>query len=583
LGKSGRINTKIEREQLMCGIAGVLGAAASENTIAQLLEKQRHRGPDAEQFWVESGIALGHNRLSIIDLSEEANQPMSSQNGRFIMVFNGEIYNYKELQKELTAFTFRTSSDSEVLLAAYQKWGTAMLSKLNGMFSIAIWDTVKQELFLARDRFGVKPLYYSFHEGSLYFASEIKSLFHAGIPKVMHTSVWAAYFLKGSYGMPDETFWQGIHQLRGGYYTTIASHKLEVEPVQWYDFVKNINETPRLTATALREQYEALLHDAIRLRFRADVPIGMNISGGLDSSILLAMVNAYLPSNQKIDAFTFYSNNQAYDELNWVEDLVANTGYDLNKVLFTPGAVPDLIQKISYYQDEPFGGFPTLAYSLLFEQARTKKIPVILDGQGMDEAWAGYDYYFSGNNSLIQGVTTSPVHPEIIHKSFLGQKIPENYGAPFDNALQNLQYRDLFYTKIPRALRFNDRISMMYGIELREPFLDYRLVELAFAQGVEMKYNGTDSKWMLREIVKDKFDNTIVFAPKKALQTPQREWIGKELQSEFHEYIHEFAKFDFVNCEQVLAIWEQYCKGNNDNSFYIWQWVNSLFLLQKSQ
>lgn len=566
----------------MCGIAGVLGAAASENTIALLLEKQRHRGPDAEQFWSQSGIALGHNRLSIIDLSDAANQPMYSHDRKYIMVFNGEIYNYKELKNELSEFHFATTSDSEVLLAAYQKWGVAMLSKLNGMFSIAVWDCEKQELFLARDRFGVKPLFYSFHEGSLYFASEIKSLFHVGIPKVMHTPVWAAYFLKGSYGMPDETFWQGIQQLRGGYYAIVSPKDFNVVPKQWYDFVKNIHETPKLSVSNLRESYEALLHDAIRLRFRADVPIGMNISGGLDSSILLAMVNAHLPSAQRIDAFTFYSNDKAYDELEWVENLVSNTSYTLNKVLFTPNAVPDLIQKISYYQDGPFGGFPTLAYSLLFEQARAKNIPVILDGQGMDEAWAGYDYYFSGSNSLIQGVSTSPVHPEIIHKEFLDQAHPESYGAPFDNTLQNLQYRDLFYTKIPRSLRFNDRISMMYGVELREPFLDYRLVELAFAQDAAMKHDGKNSKWMLREIVKDKFDNTIVYAPKKALQTPQREWIGEQLQKEFNEWVHQFAQFDFVNAKQVLKIWDDYCKGNRDNSFYIWQWINSVFVLLKS-
>lgn len=566
----------------MCGIAGVLGAAASENTIALLLEKQRHRGPDAEQFWSQSGIALGHNRLSIIDLSDAANQPMYSHDRKYIMVFNGEIYNYKELKNELSEFHFATTSDSEVLLAAYQKWGVAMLSKLNGMFSIAVWDCEKQELFLARDRFGVKPLFYSFHEGSLYFASEIKSLFHVGIPKVMHTPVWAAYFLRGSYGMPDETFWQGIQQLRGGCYAIVSPKDFNVVPKQWYDFVKNIHETPKLSVSNLSESYEALLHDAIRLRFRADVPIGMNISGGLDSSILLAMVNAHLPSAQRIDAFTFYSNDKAYDELEWVENLVSNTSYTLNKVLFTPNAVPDLIQKISYYQDGPFGGFPTLAYSLLFEQARAKNIPVILDGQGMDEAWAGYDYYFSGSNSLIQGVSTSPVHPEIIHKEFLDQAHTESYGTPFDNTLQNLQYRDLFYTKIPRSLRFNDRISMMYGVELREPFLDYRLVELAFAQDAAMKHDGKNSKWMLREIVKDKFDNTIVYAPKKALQTPQREWIGEQLQKEFNEWVHQFAQFDFVNAKQVLKIWDDYCKGNRDNSFYIWQWINSVFVLLKS-
>jgi len=204
-----------------------------------------------------------------------------------------------------------------------------------------------------------------------------------------------------------------------------------------------------------------------------------------------------------------------------------------------------------------------------------------LDGQGMDEAWAGYDYYFTNSNFLIQGLTSNPVHPECIDPELLAQKQIEIYDKPFESQLQNLQYRDLLYTKIPRALRFNDLVSMMYGIELREPFLDYRLVELAFAQEDALKHNGTDSKWLLREIVKDKFNSTIVYAPKKALQTPQREWIGMQLQGAFNDWIHQFSKLDFVNRKQVLSIWDQYCKGNNDNSFYIWQWVNSLFLLQK--
>ena len=566
----------------MCGIAGVLGAAASENTIVKLLEKQRHRGPDAFLSWCQPGLALGHNRLSILDLSQAANQPMVSANGRYVMVFNGEIYNYKELQKELLNYPFSTTSDTEVLLAAYQEWGVAMLPKLNGMFSIAIWDTQKKELFLARDRFGVKPLYYTFYKGSLYFSSEIKALFHAGVPKIMNESVWAAYYKKGSYGLPNRTFWKDIDQLPGGNYVLISTPSFAIQPVLWYDFVHQIKNTPKLAVGELKETYEALLLDAIRLRFRSDVAVGMNISGGLDSSILLAMVSNHLPSNAQIDAFTFYSNDPKYDELSWVKDLISNTGYPLNNVLFTPNAIPDLIQKVSYYQDEPFGGFPTLAYSLLFEQARAKNIPVILDGQGMDEAWAGYDYYFSESNFLIQGITTNPVHPECIDPELLAKKQIEMYARPFDSALQNLQYRDLFYTKIPRALRFNDRVSMMHSVELREPFLDYRLVELAFAQDDTMKHNGTDSKWLLREIVKDKFNNSIVYAPKKALQTPQREWIGRELKSACNDWIRQFSEFDFVNRKQVLLIWDDYCKGNQENSFYIWQWINSVFLLQQN-
>ena len=564
----------------MCGIAGVFSPNFSlENRkvkLEKMLEVQQHRGPDATEQWHDAFCSLGHNRLSIIDLSSEANQPMKSSCGRYVVVFNGEIYNYLEIKKELAPFfSFQTQSDTEVLLNAYIHWGTDFLHRLNGMFSIAIWDIQLQNLFIARDRFGVKPFYFYADAHQFTFASEIKTLWASGVSKSPNKKVWANYLSFGTYGLPNETFWEGIHQLPAGHFAIISKENLiTFQQKCWYDFVQRIKNTPVLEASELKKQYELLLNDAIQLRFRADVPLGMNVSGGLDSSTLIALIHKNLPVSKNIEAFTFYCNDSNYDELPWVKLLLQDKTYPLNKVLLEVQAVPDLIKELSKNQDEPFGGFPTLAYSLLFKEARKKGIKVLLDGQGMDEAWAGYDYYFNQSGSVIQGVSTSPVRPEVLVDSFRVHAEKDSYPKPFASELQNMQYRDLFYTKIPRALRFNDRISMLHGTELREPFLDYRIVELAFAQKDEVKFNQGKTKWMLRQISQELLANQVALAPKRPLQTPQREWIANELNAYISDKINAFSQLDFVNQEKVHQIWNEYNNGNQDNSFYIWQWIN---------
>ena len=560
----------------MCGIVGIIGSVPNGNqSLDTMLYAQRHRGPDATHKWISENVFLGHNRLSIIDLSSVADQPMISSDGRFVVVFNGEIYNYLELKEQLIDYPFKTSSDTEVLLALFQDRGKEMLNDLNGMFSFAIWDTKEQKMFAARDRFGVKPFYYSLLDNNLFFASEIKTLFAAGVEKVKNRKVWANYLSFGTYGLPNETFWGTVYQLPGGHYFEYdLNSQKKVEPVKWYDFVKNIRNTPQFAEEDLKAKYLELLQDSIRLRFRADVPVGFNISGGLDSSALLALVNQEFPNNKTIEAFTFYTNDERYDELHWVELMLEKTKNPLNKCLLEAGAIPELITEIASLQEEPFGGFPTLAYNQIFETARAKGIIVLLDGQGMDEAWAGYDYYQTNSGFTIQGTRTSPVRPEVLTDEFKKFANKESYEKPFDNELQNLQYRDLFYTKIPRALRFNDRISMLHGTELREPFLDYRLVELAFAQSSNMKIKNGQGKWMLREIVKDLLGSEVALAPKRPLQTPQREWLANELNTYIDEKITEFSNCNFVQKEKVLALWNAYKKGDQDNSFYLWQWIN---------
>jgi asparagine synthase (glutamine-hydrolysing) len=614
----------------MCGIAGILGYY-KELQLDAMLASQHHRGPDATGRYFDAGhAALGHNRLAIIDLSPKSNQPIVDNSGRYMIVFNGEIYNYIEIKAALLSqYDFKTESDTEVLLAAFIIYGRECLEKFNGMFSFAIWDNQEKKLFAARDRFGVKPFYYSLFHNAFYFSSEIKALHAAGIPKEANEKVWASYFAYGSYGMPDDTFWEGISQLPGGHFLsftlpldTLGTDLLDgglrqaqsdiVRQVQfdltiekWYFFEDEVAKQPKnLTFEQAKEQYVGLLKDSINLRFRADVPVGFNISGGLDSSVLLALVNLQENNNhnsndknaspvrylsglkskisnlQSINAYTFYTNNSEYDELPWVEQMIAKTGNPLTKVLLQADEVPYLAQKMAWQQDEPFGGIPTLAYSKIFEQARKDKVLVLLDGQGMDEQWAGYDYYTQDNEATIQGIYDSPYKTNLLSDSFLAKAEKPIYPKPFDDEVLNKQYRDLFYTKIPRALRFNDRISMASSTELREPFLDYRLVEFAFSLPLEFKIRNGQTKYMLREIASDYLADDLVFAPKRPLQTPQREWLADDLKEWVSSCFKELKNyscsswFDEASLEKEL---QHYFEGNIQSSFHVWQCVG-LFL-----
>ena len=563
----------------MCGIAGIIGAGAKKTSLDAMLAAQAHRGPDAQKTHLEKGVALGHNRLSIIDLSAAADQPFYSQDGRYTLVFNGEIYNYLELKLELEGvYDFRTQSDTEVLLAAFLHWGNECLPRLNGMFSFAIWDTLEQRLFAARDRFGVKPFYYHMAEDGFYFASEIKSLFAAGISKVPNEEVWASYFVYGSYGMPNETFWKDIDQLPGGHFLEVSDSKIQIS--QWYDFVKEVKKYDlKLSFEAVKLRYLQLLDSSINLRFRADVPLGFNVSGGLDSSALLAMVNR-TADGENINAYTFYTGDDRYDELPWVKDLIAHTKNPLHTVLFEAEDVAEAAEAMSALQDEPFGGVPTLAYAAIFKEAVSQGIKVLLDGQGMDEQWAGYDYYsFEQSQSTIQGVTSSPFKKGVLSETFLAKAKKPVYPLPFEDRVLNLQYRDLFYTKIPRALRFNDRVSMAASTELREPFLDYRLVEFAFAQPLEFKIKDGVQKYLLRDLVSEHLSSNITLAPKRPLQTPMREWLGSELAPWVQEALESLKRHPWFDGEALQTAFEQYKAGDQDSSFHIWQWVNTSLLI----
>ena len=439
-------------------------------------------------------------------------------------------------------------------------------------------------MFAARDRFGVKPFHYNLSNDKLCFSSEIKALHAAGIEKKENEKVWASYFAFGSYGMPNETFWAGISQLPGGHYLEFDNNKLTI--TKWYNFEKEVAKQPKnLTFEEAKKQYLNLLKDSVNLRFRADVSVGFNVSGGLDSSVLLALVNLQ-EDNSKINAYTFYTNNADYDELPWVEKMIAETQNPLKKVLLKAEEVPALSEKIEWQQDEPFGGIPTLAYAKIFEQARKDGVLVLLDGQGMDEQWAGYDYYTQKNEATIQGVQDSPYKTRMLSDSFLQKAEKPTYPKPFDDEVLNKQYRDLFYTKIPRALRFNDRISMTYSTELREPFLDHRLVEFAFSLPLDYKIRNGISKYILREIATEYFVNDLVFAPKRPLQTPQREWLATDLKEWVNNCFAEIetgAHADWFNKEELQKEVRLYFEGNIQSSFHIWQCISFYEMIKKNR
>ncbi len=578
----------------MCGIIAIVGDDIDPERVKKPLDMLQHRGPDAEgtKSFRSNKCVLGHRRLKIIDLSDIGNQPMTDPSGRYWIVFNGEIYNYLELRDQLSDhFDFRTHTDTEVLLAAWLAWGEDSLDQMIGMFAFAIWDERNQTLFAARDRFGVKPLYYAKHsDGSLILASEIKSLHKAGIIRKPDEETWATYLTDGLYDYSEHTFWEGVKQLRGGHVLNWSKDGIEIRC--WYDLGrdagKEIDDRP---FEIVKKEYLELLKDTIRLRFRSDVPIGINLSGGLDSSSLLALIQDVHGDDNDVTAFTFTTGDDRYDELPWVSRMVEKTCHPLIESRLSSEEVPKLAESVQRHQDEPFGGLPTLAYAKLFETARSNGITVLLDGQGIDEQLAGYDYYkkvLTANDSVqtnlpkqsssptIQGIKKSPVRPNCLHPEFRKCSRVVKFSQPFIEPLRNLQYRDTRYTKIPRALRFNDRVSMRSSIELREPFLDHRLFEHGFKQRSCWKIKEDKCKWLLRDVIRPLIPDQINEAPKRPLQTPQREWLKGPLKKWSSEKIEDaLGAYDtsWLNADAVWKEWKCYCSENIDNSFYIWQWI----------
>jgi asparagine synthase (glutamine-hydrolysing) len=568
----------------MCGIAGILDISRGRSLrdlISQMNDKQRHRGQDDGGTYFDDGLVIGHNRLSIIDTSPVGHQPMEINNGELVIVFNGEIYNYVELKEQLVSLgagPFKSKTDTEVLLWSYKIWGKQCLSKLNGMFAFAIWDKNKRELFCARDRIGIKPFYYYLDETVFAFSSEIKALFLDGLTNATpNDDVIRKYLMQGSYGLPDETFFKDIRVLSPGHYMTIDDGLNLISSSYWrldYGSDKIDNEKEAMN------EYLSLMSDSIRLRLRSDVPIGLDISSGLDSSILMGVIDYYLGYKSKFHVYTYTCNDQIYDECCFVEELLKNRNHIWHKYSFDKSQFYDSLVEMQYFLDEPFGGLPTLAESQIYKRGRHNGTIVFLSGEGMDEQWAGYDYYLDILNkndlddiSVVQG-TKNPLMQECINKDFISNYIPVTYPLNFKSPVDNLRFRDIFYTKIPRSLRTNDRISMAYGTELRVPFLDYRMVEYAFKIPLKFLIKDGVQKYLLRKMSFEMLPMETVNRSKRKLQTPQREWLKELAWVKDILYSDKFKSRNIFDTKKTQKLYNEYVRGEYDNSFFLWQWIN---------
>lgn len=563
----------------MCGIAALFGPQIDRETLQALVpmtHSVKHRGPDGEGFeYFGTQAALGHRRLAIVGLTSAGRQPFQSADGRYWITYNGEIYNYKELRAELDG-GFRSETDTEILLAAYVKWGKAALHRFNGMFAFAIYDTQEQTLFAARDRFGVKPLYYwETPSGVLALASEIKQFTCLPGWKAQLNGQRAHDFL--NWGVKDhtrETFFRGVQQLRGGEYFFVRLGEKPL-PQPWYQLpFKPFKGTFHESA----EIFKSLLQEGIQLRFRADVPVGSCLSGGLDSSSIVCLSKGLLKS-----AFIVQSELPQYDESHFAKLVVESTRVSAHFTTPTLNTLFHQLDALVWHQDEPFISTSQFAQWSVFQLVKEQGIKVVLNGQGSDEQLAGYSGFFGNRffdlftslrwSTLAKEIALSKVEqPHLQPYALLGNKLTPDWlrqhvrkilgktsahsgwfnqhklqanpQSPFfgENAhTVNQQCRQqLLYSSLPMLLHYEDRNSMAHSVESRVPFLDYRLVEFLNSLPSDFKIGEGWSKRVLREGMKGILPEPIrLRKDKMGFVTAESHWICQVAPQQFRKKIQE--------------------------------------------
>ena len=560
----------------MCGISGLAGGDWNDRQLVAMVAQLQHRGPDGSGTYVDPRrrCGLGHNRLSIIDLSDAGLQPMVDASGSRRLAFNGEIYNYIELRRELAGYPFSSHTDSEVILAAYDRWGPDCVDHFIGMFAFAIWDEATGELFCARDRLGIKPFHYTWLDGTFAFASEIKALIAAGLEPRADHAVWATYLQHGIYDHSDGTFFSGVKVLPPGHTLTWKDGAVAIR--KYWD----VGSDPTIVEMSDEEAgdgLEALLREAIGLRLRSDVPLGVNLSGGLDSSVLFAFVDASDDVGDQLNCFTMGFDDPQYDEAQFAADVPRRKQWTQHVERLDAAKAWSLIDPLMQAEEAPFGGIGTLAYYNLHRRVRDEGVTVVLEGQGIDEMFGGYAYYRTPDRPGVYQDGSSFLRGETLSAAMRAQQADlAPFPAPFASELSNRLYRDVRYTKLPRVLRMNDRLSMAYSRELRPPFLDHRVVEFAFRLNDDKKVRGGQGKVIVRQMLHRMIGHELAATPKRAVVTPQREWIRGPLREPIQDLIHSagFRQCGFFDPAAVERAFEDYCAGQGDNAFFIWQWIN---------
>ncbi len=623
----------------MCGIYASIGFAPDPARI----DIVSHRGPDGRgwrTFESAAGpVALGHRRLAIIDLDERSVQPMATPEERFWLVYNGEIYNYLELREELRGkgVVFRTTSDSEVLLHGYALWGERVLDRLLGMFSILIWDQRDQRLFAARDRFGIKPLYFVANSHGVALGSEIKQLH--GLPGVAaRINVARAYdFLSAGYtDHSDETMFADVRQLRGGECVTfdLASWRPGAAPPvrRWYDIPREPG--PALSETAAAAQFKELFFDSVRFHLRSDVRVGSCLSGGLDSSSIVAVMDRLLGDdgvNDSIHTVSACYAAKEVDEKPFMDAVVAETRTTPHFIYPDPETAFAAAEKITWHQDEPYGSTSIYSQWCVFEEAKRQSVKVMLDGQGADEQLAGYHGGFHYHQQALLragdwpglarlvmdrnrwhglGVADQatsilrPRAPSWLKQAAKRAAAPSAAGEQWlssalmteaarnGSALAGVLMRDalpeisdignlcLAFVKgasLPMLLRYEDRNSMAHSIEARVPFLDHRLVEFDLRLWDQHKIVGGDTKRVLRSAMRGVLPESVrERRDKLGFATPEQRWFRGPLRPLVEQGVRETMDRypDLLNRAEVEAYMKAALDGDRPVDFTLWRIAN---------
>lgn len=529
----------------MCGFFCYIGD--KQVSIKNAIDSIDHRGPDSEGYLTYNNttsslsneceaslspgmkIAMGFKRLAIIDLLPQSNQPFSDETGNFHIVFNGAIYNYLELRSQLIikGYQFRTNSDTEVLLKAYMHWGAKCLERFNGMWAFIILDLTRKQVFISRDRFGVKPLYFSEANNEICFFSEIKQVFKTGVTKELNINVVRDFLESSILDAGNETFFKHIFKFPAAHYAIfqLESRNHSIVPLPYYKLQEN-KAYNNISYEDAKIEFLNLFQSSIELRFRSDVPVGTCLSGGLDSSSIVSLIGTL---GKKINAFTIDNKIPSLSEISYAESVVNKYDCLSSVVTYNEDDDINLLDKILDIQDEPISGMGVISQWKVMELAKNNGVTVLLDGQGGDEILGGYKkFIYFYLKELLNSGRIGPALKE--GKAFLAQddfKIFEkegvrrylnrtgiirflseellsyprlyNIGLSGANDFQQKSYEDIFYYSFPQLLRYEDRNSMAFSIESRVPFLDFRLVEFIYSIPTGYKIRNGYTKAILRD------------------------------------------------------------------------------------
>ncbi len=581
----------------MCGISGIYNFNSAPVNEAQLRGMNRtihHRGPDGDGIFIDNNAGIGSTRLAIIDLREIANMPLYDNENRYVIVYNGEIFNYLELRRELIekGHKFNTNSDTEVVLNAYIQWGEECLHKLNGMWAIAIWDKQEKTLFCSRDRYGIKPLYFYKDNQKLIFASEIKQILHCGIDKTVNDEIIYDYLVFHFIDHTENTFFKNITKVKAGHKFTIKNNEFNLS--KWY----NLPVTGKMENTKnLYSDFYNLLYDSVKLRLRSDVEVGSCLSGGLDSSAIVCLMHNILLQEGKTDiqkTFTACYDDPLIDERQFVEEVIKQTNAQKYYLFPDIAGFKQDIDKLTYHQDEPYTGATVFAQWSVFKKIHEAGIKVVLDGQGSDEILLGYFSFFpfylkrkllnpvkfiteylNGVNTtnlgfykftqnLIYFNTGSVRYRHVLKNSaaFVQSEFISRYNRRdlFNDmiaagGLEANRLSNLWNISLPSLLRYEDRNSMAFSVEARIPFLDHRLVEFIFSIPLDKLIHKGWTKFAMREALKGKIPEKIRMRKGKlAFSVPQKKWLVEIKDMLLDTFNNDFRSVEFINNEKILNL-----------------------------